>query len=96
MRTPLSTSITVRGKAQKVGGGSGGGVVGATPAGYVEITDTATRYVSVSPKRQLLYASLAGVTAGLSQTVGTFVGIVLQKSAKLWIVPTIFPMLQIA
>src|SRR5277367_849190 len=47
-----------------VGGGSGGGGVGAKPAGYIEITNQRTRYVAFSTPRQLLIAVLAGIAAG--------------------------------
>ncbi len=48
----------------KVGGGSGGGGVGAKPAGYIEITEDGTRYVSISTPRQILLAALAGIGLG--------------------------------
>ena len=48
----------------KVGGGSGGGGVGATPVGYIEITKDGTRYVPFSTPRQILLAALAGIGLG--------------------------------
>ena len=49
---------------ENVGGGSGGGGVGAKPAGFIEITDQGTRYVAFSAPRQLLVTALAGIAAG--------------------------------
>jgi uncharacterized spore protein YtfJ len=49
---------------ENIGGGSGGGGVGAKPAGYIEITEQGTRYVDFSASRQILVAALAGVAAG--------------------------------
>jgi len=49
---------------ETVGGGSGGGGVGAKPAGYIEITNQGTRYVAFSTPRQLLIAVFAGIATG--------------------------------
>jgi uncharacterized spore protein YtfJ len=49
---------------ENVGGGSGGGGVGAKPAGYIEITERGTRYVDFCASRQILIAALAGMAAG--------------------------------
>jgi uncharacterized spore protein YtfJ len=47
-----------------VGGGSGGGGVGAKPTGYIEITERGTRYVALSTPRQIVLAAIAGIAAG--------------------------------
>ncbi|AXC15271.1 hypothetical protein ACPOL_6027 [Acidisarcina polymorpha] len=49
---------------ENVGGGSGGGGVGAKPAGYLEISEAGTRYVAFSTPRQVLLAAVAGLAAG--------------------------------
>jgi uncharacterized spore protein YtfJ len=49
---------------EEIGGGSGGGGVGAKPVGYIEITEHGTRYVDVSTPRQMLVAAIAGVALG--------------------------------
>jgi uncharacterized spore protein YtfJ len=48
----------------KVGGGGGGGGVGATPAGYIEITLEGTRFVAFSTAPKIVAAALAGLAAG--------------------------------
>jgi uncharacterized spore protein YtfJ len=49
---------------ETVGGGSGGGGVGAKPAGYIEISERGTRYVEFSAMRQILAVLAAGIAAG--------------------------------
>ena len=49
---------------ETVGGGSGGGAVGARPVGYIEITDAGTRYVELSAVKKLLVAVALGFVAG--------------------------------
>jgi uncharacterized spore protein YtfJ len=49
---------------ETVGGGSGGGGVGARPVGYIEITDAGTRYVELSAVKKLLVAVALGFVAG--------------------------------
>ena len=49
---------------ENVGGGSGGGGVGAKPAGYIEITEHGTRYVPISPLREIVIAALSGMAVG--------------------------------
>src|ERR1700691_6374242 len=39
---------------ETVGGGSGGGGVGARPVGYIEITDTGARYVELLPVKKTI------------------------------------------
>jgi uncharacterized spore protein YtfJ len=49
---------------ETVGGGSGGGGVGARPVGYIEITDAGTRYVELSAVKKLLVAVALGFAVG--------------------------------
>src|ERR1700754_3894628 len=49
---------------ETVGGGSGGGGVGARPVGYIEITDAGTRYVEFSGARKIIVAAALGFLAG--------------------------------
>ena len=49
---------------ENVGGGSGGGGVGAKPTGYIEITNQGTKYVDISTPRQILIGALAGLAVG--------------------------------
>ena len=49
---------------ETVGGGSGGGGVGAKPAGYIEISEDGTKYVDISTPRQIVIAALVGLAAG--------------------------------
>ena len=49
---------------ETVGGGSGGGGVGARPVGYIEITDAGTRYVELSAIKKTLVAVALGFLAG--------------------------------
>ncbi len=49
---------------QSVGGGAGGGGVAARPAGYIEITDERTRYVSFSMTKKIIATAVAGIAAG--------------------------------
>lgn len=49
---------------ENVGGGSGGGAVGAKPAGYIEITHEGTRFVAFSTAPKIVAAALAGLAAG--------------------------------
>ncbi len=49
---------------ENVGGGSGGGGIGAKAIGYIEITDRGTRYVAFSTPKQIIAAALAGLLAG--------------------------------
>jgi hypothetical protein len=56
------TSMTVGEPA--VGGGSGGGGVGARPAGYIEITDAGSRYVEVSAAKKTIAVVALGFVAG--------------------------------
>jgi uncharacterized spore protein YtfJ len=47
-----------------VGGGSGGGGVGARPVGYIEITGDGTRYVEFSAVKKMIGAAALGFVAG--------------------------------
>ncbi len=49
---------------ETVGGGSGGGGVGARPVGYIEITDAGTRYVELSAVKKLIVAVAVGFVGG--------------------------------
>ena len=49
---------------ETVGGGSGGGGVGATPVGYIEITDTGSRYVELSAVKKTIAIAVLGFVAG--------------------------------
>ncbi len=49
---------------ETVGGGGGGGGVGARPAGYIEITDEATRYVEFSALKKMIVAAALGFVTG--------------------------------
>lgn len=49
---------------ETVGGGSGGGGVGARPLGYIEITDQGTRYVEFSAIKKLMAAAALGFLTG--------------------------------
>ena len=49
---------------ENVGGGSGGGGVGAKPTGYIEIINQGTKYVDISTPRQILIGALAGLAVG--------------------------------
>jgi uncharacterized spore protein YtfJ len=47
-----------------VGGGSGGGGVGARPVGYIEITDAGSRYVELSAVKKTIVIVALGFVAG--------------------------------
>src|SRR3984885_13401319 len=49
---------------ETVGGGSGGGGVGARPVGYIEITDTGSRYVELSAVKKTIGIVALGFVAG--------------------------------
>jgi uncharacterized spore protein YtfJ len=49
---------------ETVGGGSGGGGVGARPTGYIEITDAGSRYVELSAAKKTLVIAAMGFVAG--------------------------------
>jgi uncharacterized spore protein YtfJ len=49
---------------ETVGGGSGGGGVGARPLGYIEITDTGSRYVELSAVKKTIAIVALGFVAG--------------------------------
>lgn len=49
---------------ETVGGGSGGGGVGARPVGYIEITGEGTRYVEFSAVKNMVVAAALGFMAG--------------------------------
>src|ERR1700691_5943981 len=49
---------------ETVGGGSGGGGVGARPVGYIEITDAGARYVELSAIKKIIAAVALGFVAG--------------------------------
>jgi uncharacterized spore protein YtfJ len=49
---------------ETVGGGSGGGGVGARPVGYIEITDAGTRYVEMSAAKKTIAILALGFVAG--------------------------------
>jgi uncharacterized spore protein YtfJ len=49
---------------ETVGGGSGGGGVGARPVGYIEITDAGSRYVEMSATKKTIAVLALGFVAG--------------------------------
>jgi uncharacterized spore protein YtfJ len=49
---------------ETVGGGSGGGGVGARPVGYIEITDAGSRYVEVSAVKKTIVVITLGFVVG--------------------------------
>ena len=49
---------------ETVGGGSGGGGVGARPVGYIEITDAGSRYVELSAVKKTIAIVFLGFVTG--------------------------------
>ena len=49
---------------ETVGGGSGGGGVGARPVGYIEITDAGSRYIELSAIKKTLVVIALGFVTG--------------------------------
>jgi uncharacterized spore protein YtfJ len=49
---------------ETVGGGSGGGGVGARPVGYIEITDAGSRYIEVSAMKKTIVVIALGFVTG--------------------------------
>ncbi len=49
---------------ETVGGGSGGGGVGARPVGYIEITEAGSRYVEFSAAKKIIVSVALGFVAG--------------------------------